>query len=70
MTANRLKAFWEEIDWIQKRHSVFFPASQKKFISIEQRAGEIKLKFLDGYNLSSVITQEIEFAFKLIDNKK
>lgn len=61
-----VEIFYEEIALIQKRHSVMFPHSQIKFIKAENINGNYELKFLDGYDLSSVITMEIQLAFKLI----
>lgn len=64
-----LRFFKEEINIIQKRHAVVFPKSQLKFIKAEIIDGSYELKFLDGYDLSTVITMEIQLAFKLVFNK-
>lgn len=61
--------FKEEINIIQQRHAVVFPQSQLKFIKAEFINGNYKLKFLVGYELATVITMEIQLAFKLIFNK-
>ena len=61
-----IQFFKEEIKIIQKRHAVVFPISQLKFIKAEFINGNYELKFLDGYDLSTVITMEIQLAFKLI----
>ena len=64
-----LELFNEEINIIQQRHAVVFPKSYFKFIRTEFINGRYELKFLDGYDLSTVITMEIELAFKLVFNK-
>jgi hypothetical protein len=65
MSINRHRLFWNEVDLIQLRHSIFFPDSQKQYIEIKHVNQEYKLVFLPGCNLSSVILLEIEFAFKI-----
>ena len=47
------------------RHSLFFPVEQKEYISLQKINSTWELTFLEGYDLSTVITQEIEFAFRL-----
>jgi hypothetical protein len=59
------KIFWKEVDIIQARHAIVFPASQKRFIAIRENNSVSFLVFLKGYNLSTEITNEIKFAFKL-----
>ena len=64
-----LELFKEEINIIQQRHAVVFPLRQLKFIKAESVNGSYELKFFNGYDLSTVITMEIELAFKLVFNK-
>lgn len=67
MATDSITMFWNEVELIQQRHSLFFPVEQKEFISIKELDNRIELFFLEDYNLSSVITMEIKFAFKLIN---
>ena len=64
-----LELFKEEINIIQQRHAVVFPLRQLKFIKAEFVNSIYELKFLDGYDLSTVITMVIQLAFKLVFNK-
>lgn len=65
MTNYQINLFWEEVSQIQQRHSLFFPISQIKFISIQVNGNISKLHFLEGHNLADIITQEIQLTFKL-----
>ena len=58
--------FWREIDKIQNRHLICFPKSQRKYFLNKEINSKFKLTFMNGYDLPSVITFEIQLAFKLI----
>ena len=66
MTNTQIKLFWEEVDLIQKRHSLFFPDSQKENISISKTDTGSELYFMDDYDLPQCITMEIQLALKII----
>lgn len=61
--------FREELLGIQKRHAIVFPINQLFYVSVQERREGYELKFLKGYDLSSVITLEIQLAFKLVFQK-
>jgi hypothetical protein len=65
MTNFQIDLFREEVSQIQQRHSLFFPLSQIKYISLQKKETSTELIFLGGYNLPVTITQEIQLAFKL-----
>ena len=65
MTNLQIDLFWEEVSQIQQRHSLFFPVSQIKYISIQEKGTGNDIIFLEGFNLPTTITQEIQLAFKL-----
>jgi hypothetical protein len=60
--------FHEEINLIQKRHFVVFPLTQLSYVILKNENGIYVLQFLEGYDLSTEITMEIELAFKLVFN--
>ncbi|MFT3907958.1 MAG: hypothetical protein QM737_00920 [Ferruginibacter sp.] len=64
-----LQLFREELLIIQKRHAIVFPPKQLFYIRAERVGGKFVLKFLKGYNLATVITMEIQLAFKLVFGK-
>ena len=64
-----LQLFREELLIIQKRHAIVFPPKQLFYIRAERVGGEFELKFLKGYDLATVITMEIQLAFKLVFGK-
>lgn len=66
MTNFQIETFWFEIDQIQLRHHVFFPSEQKLFIQLSKVDGQFVLTFLEGYDLPSCITLEINFCFKIV----
>lgn len=66
MTNLQIDLFWEEVSQIQQRHSLFFPLSQIKYISLQEKGKGNDINFLEGYNLPLTITQEIQLAFKLV----
>jgi len=66
MTTDPMTLFWNEIYLIQKRHALFFPVEQIEFISLKDIENGLELVFSEQYDLSSIITLEIEFAFKMI----
>ena len=70
MTNFQIDLFWEEVAQIQQRHSLFFPISQLKYIGLHEKDSNHSLIFLEGYNLSTAITQEIQLAFKLASDIK
>ncbi len=70
MTNFQIDLFWEEVFQIQQRHSLFFPISQIKYISIHKNEACSELIFLEGYNLPATITLEIQLAFKLVSDIK
>ncbi|MEO6670191.1 MAG: hypothetical protein ABIN36_11990 [Ferruginibacter sp.] len=61
-----LQLFKEELLVIQQRHAVVFPVSQLFYVRVQKINAEFELKFLKGYDLSTVITMEIQLAFKLV----
>jgi hypothetical protein len=61
--------FREELLIIQQRHAIVFPANQLFYVRAQKVNEGFELKFLKGYDLSSVITMEIELAFKLVFQK-
>ncbi len=65
MYKRQKRLFWNEVESIQAKHSLFFPKGQKKSISIQLVNSQPKLVLSKNYNLPKVITMEIEFAFKL-----
>ena len=64
-----IQTFRRDIDLIQQRHALLFPIDQKNYISAKKNGSFYELSFLDGYKLASVITLEIQFAFKLLLQK-
>ena len=68
MTNYKVDLFWYEVPQIQERHSLFFPISQIRYISLLKKETITELIFLEGYNLPATITQEIQLAFKLISD--
>lgn len=66
MTELQHTLFSQEIDLIQARHFSFFPDEQKDLICVTHDNSGFQLSFLEGYNLSSAITLEIQLAFKLV----
>ena len=66
MTNFQIDLFWEEVSQIQQRHSLFFPISQIKYISLQKKETNTELIFLEGYNLPETMTMEILLAFKLV----
>ena len=64
-----LQLFREEVLIIQKRHAIVFPPKQLFYIRAEKVGEEFELKFLKGYDLATVITMEIQLAFKLVFGK-
>ena len=70
MTNFQNDLFWEEVSQIQQRHSLFFPITQIKYISLQKKETCTELVFLEGYILPSTITQEIQLAFKLVSDIK
>jgi hypothetical protein len=70
MTNYQIDLFWEEVSQIQQRHSLFFPLSQIKYISLQKKETRTELIFLEGYNLPATITLEIQLAYKLVSDIK
>ena len=68
MTNFQIDLFWEEVFQIQQRHSLFFPITQIKYISLQKNETSTELIFLEGYNLPTSITLKIKLAFKLVYN--
>jgi hypothetical protein len=68
MTNYQIDLFWEEVSQIQQRHSLFFPLSQIKYISLQKKETRTELIFLEGYNLPATITLEIQLAYKLVSD--
>jgi hypothetical protein len=65
MSSAQRKLFRNEVNLIQALHALIFPVSQKRFIIVRENNSIHQLVFLKGYNLPTVITNEIRFAFKL-----
>jgi len=68
MTNFQIELFWAEVEQIQKRHSIFFPISQLKYISIKEQDSIPNIIFLEEYDLPTPITNEIHLAFKMISD--
>lgn len=65
MVTFQIDHFWEDISQIQQRHSLFFPFYQLKYISLEEKDSIHGFISLEGYNLATAITQQLQLAFKL-----
>ena len=68
MTKLQIEIFWEEIDLLQKQYALFFPETQKQYISLHEKDGVHELVFLDGYELSSVITLDIRLLYSVVQD--
>lgn len=68
MTSLQIELFWKEIEQIQIRHALFFPISQIKYISLQEKDSIHNIIFLKGYNLPGTLTNEIQLAFKIIND--
>ncbi len=66
MTATQKELFWNEVDLIQQRHTLFFHKDQIQNILITEIDSITHLNFSPGYNLDDIITSEIKLAFKLV----
>ncbi|MEP7111277.1 MAG: hypothetical protein ABI760_24995 [Ferruginibacter sp.] len=56
--------FWKEVNLIQKRHLLFFPDEQRKYIRIRESDMGLNLEIRDCHDLPSEAIMEIRLAFK------
>lgn len=65
MTNLQIDLLWEEVSQIQHLYSLFILIFQIKYIQIQKKGKGNDITFLEGYNLPTTITHEIQLAFKL-----
>ena len=65
LTDIQKELFWEEVNLVQKRHSIFFPDDQLKKIILRQTDSGDNLALMQGHQIPLPIMLEIQFVFKL-----
>ena len=70
MTKLQIEIFWDELTRIQKQYALFFPESQKHYISLQEKDGGHQLVFLEGYELPGAITLDIKVLYNIVQDLK